>query len=47
MYPLLHQSGIQQVNNTWKEECLLILDVLLNIRKENCCFGLNFSAFNL
>ena len=31
MYPLLHQSGIQQVANSWKDECLRVLDVLLNI----------------
>jgi hypothetical protein len=31
MYPLLHQSGISQVANTWKEECLRVLDVLLHI----------------
>lgn len=46
MYPLLHSSGVQQVANTWKEECLRVLDVLLNVRRENCCFGLNFSAFD-
>lgn len=46
MYPLLHQSGIQQVANSWKDECLRVLDVLLNIQKDSTSFGLKFSAFD-
>ena len=46
MYPLIHQSGMSQVKNTWKEECLRVLEVLLNIRKDNVCFGIKFSAYD-
>ena len=46
MYPLLHASGLLQVRNTWKDECLRVLDVLLHIQKDNHCFGLKFSAFD-
>ena len=46
MYPLMHQSGMQQITNTWKDECLRVLDVLLHIQRDNCSFGLKFSAFD-
>jgi len=34
------------IMDTWREDCVRVLDLLINISHENLCFGLKFTDFD-
>lgn len=45
IYPLLHPNYRQKIASPWIYECLTVLEVLVNLRKERTNIGIAFSAF--
>lgn len=46
MYPLIHKKSVSQITFTWRDGCSRVLDVLTQINKDNCFFGLKFTNFD-
>lgn len=46
MYPLIHKDCLARLHLDWQDECLRIIEVLINVRKDYICFGLKFTHFD-
>lgn len=46
MQPLLRRGGFNELENTWQEDCVQVLDVLVNLHFKKICFGLKFTYFD-
>jgi hypothetical protein len=46
LFPLIHRSVLPMIMDTWREDCVRVLDLLINISHENLCFGLKFTDFD-
>ena len=46
LYPLIHKDCLARLHLDWQEECLRIIEVLINVRKDYICFGLKFTHFD-
>jgi hypothetical protein len=40
---MIHPRQAKQVSGRWQEDCLKVVNVLINYRKNNVCIGLVFA----
>lgn len=43
IFPVIHPRQAKQVRGKWQEDCLKVVNVLINYRKNNVCLGLAFA----
>lgn len=43
IFPVIHPRQAKQVRGRWQEDCLKVVNVLINYRKNNVCIGLAFA----
>lgn len=43
IFPVIHPRQAKQVRGKWQEDCLKVVNVLINYRKNNVCIGLAFA----
>lgn len=43
MFPVIHPRQARQIKGKWQEDCLNIVNVLINYRKNNVSLGLAFA----
>ena len=43
IFPVIHPRQAKQVRGKWQEDCLKVMNVLINFRKTNVCIGLAFA----
>jgi hypothetical protein len=43
IFPVIHPRQAKQVRGRWQEDCLNVVNVLINYRKNNVCIGLAFA----
>lgn len=43
LFPVIHPRQAKQVRGRWQEDCLKVVNVLINFRKNNICLGIVFA----